>query len=241
MTSMQRERMWWLVAVVCFTLAVVRLAYGAELKCVNKPTRDEFVTIESDKPGKWFVIGPTAITITETAKVASTTVGTTSVNFRPIITEDGGKRCNFVGPPGPYAVVQLATDEDEPSHLVVTIPGKVDPPPKPPGPDDDDEPDPPAPTDTAKILIVEETENRTAEHAEVFFQIRGGKLPASGPPVLIIDKDTNNQDYRNLVRGLGQSVRLPVVCFVDKAGKVTKTAALPKTFDAFVALIGGGS
>lgn len=212
-------------------LFAFNVASGADLKCLDKPKRDEFVTIQSDKSGKWIVIGPTAITVTETARIESTTVGTSSVNFRKIITGDEGKTCHFVGPPGPYAVIQVVPDEDTPSHLVVTIPGKPDPQPDP-------DPPKPAPTDTAKVVIVEESANRTPKQAAVFFQLRGEKLPAGTPPVLVIDKDTSNPELKVIVAAVG-SATLPVVCFVDKDGKVTRQVPLPDTFDGFRTLIGG--
>ena len=198
---------------------------AAELKVAGQVQRDDFVTVESDKTGKWVVIGPATITVKQTTTVASTTIGTTSINFRRTIVQDGGKKCSFVGSPGPYAVIQFVAEEEQPSHLVVNIPGSA-PDPDPPGPDP---PESEPTTGLRRIVIVYETASRNPSQSQLI-KLRSYK----GHPLLIVDKDTDSRILKPIIAAVDS---VPSVVCLGDDDKVLGVHSLPKTYEDFLKVI----
>lgn len=195
---------------------------AAELRVVGEPARDEFVTVESDTAGRWVVIGPTSITVRQTAEAAGVRVGDSRINFRRVITAEDGKRAHWVGPPGTYAVLQWSADDAEPSHVVVTIPGAPDPQPG---------PDPPDPTPGALSRIVIVYESASPPKQELLIKLRMYDVH----PLLIVDQDSENRELRPIIAAARV---VPSVVCLGAGDKILSVTPLPKTYDEFVALVG---
>lgn len=195
---------------------------AAELALRGQPQRDDFVTVESDQPGQFVVIGPTSITVKQTAEAEGVKVGESSINFRRVILADGGKVAHFVGPPGTYAVIQFVPEESEPSHLVVTIPGTVD--------EDDDPPDP-IPGVLKRIVVVYESARPPEQ--ELLTAIR----KYDKHPLTIVDQDQTSDSLKPAVEA-AQAKGIPAVVFVGDGGRVLSVVKLPNSYQGFVEAVG---
>ena len=135
------------------------IALGADLKLIGEAREHKFATVESDVAGPWMVLGPNAAVVLESKTLGGMPVlGAPRINKADLRVAEGGKRADFVGAPGWYAVIQWPAEDAEASVLVVEmLPAGPRPPPvdpdKPP-PVDPDKP-PPRPPATSATYVYE--------------------------------------------------------------------------------------
>lgn len=206
------------------------ICWAAELKLIGEAREHRFATVESDTAGPWMVLGPNAAVVLESKTLGGTPVlGAPRINKADLRVAEGGKRADFVGAPGWYAVIQWPADEPEASVLVVEMLPAV--PLEPIDPVDPDKPPPVSPgTATAATLVYEKDLHQIpAPVAAAFDKInREKKIVATFFEQDTVDGTGQTPEQYKTALAAARAAGLPALVVTAK-GNLLRVVKNPKT------------